>query len=78
MAKVDQKWRARILGEIKAETFCEAVVKHNVNAKYLIALLADLDYRPFKVINLGAGVKRIVLAEHICPTCKGKGFVKKE
>lgn len=45
---------------------------HNIIAKYIIGLLAKKDI-PFRLINLGAGVKRITTDVDICPKCNGTG-----
>ncbi len=58
---------------INSGKFTSAVVKHNVNAKWLIGCLAELD-KPFRVVNLGGGVKRIILEKKVCPKCGGRGY----
>ncbi len=58
---------------IDSGQFVSAVVNHNVNAQVLIGYLARKDI-PFKVINLGGGVKKIILEEKVCPECGGKGY----
>ena len=58
---------------IDSGKFVTAVVNHNINAQVLICYLARKDI-PFKVLNLGGGVKRIVLEEKVCPECGGKGY----
>lgn len=75
--RLDRKWCWKMQDQIKDKTFKSKIVRHDINAKWLIGHLADRDI-PFKIINLGAGVKRIIIAEHICPTCGGKGYVEKE
>lgn len=73
MARRDKAFM-RTQGEmIEAGEFTSAVVRHNVNAKWLIGHLAELNI-PFKVVNLGGGVKKIVLEEKVCPECGGKGY----
>lgn len=74
--RLDRKWCMKIADKINNNTLESEIVKHDINAKWLIGHLADRDI-PFKIINLGAGVKRITVAEHICPICGGKGFVDK-
>ena len=70
--RIDHKWAKKIADEVNSNSFKGRVVDHNINAKWLIGYLANKDI-PVRVVNLGAGVKRITIAEHICPTCKGKG-----
>ncbi len=53
--------------------FVSAVVNHNVNAQWLIGYLARKNIL-FKVVNLGGGVKKIMLEEKVCPECGGKGY----
>lgn len=72
--RIDKAWASRVSKEIDGKTFVKAVVSHNINAKWLIGRLARENI-PVKVLNLGAGVKKIVVMENVCPTCGGKGFV---
>ena len=73
-ARIDRKWADRVARDVDAGIFVKAIVSHNINSKWLIGLLGRRDYA-VKVINLGAGVKKIIAAEHVCPNCGGKGFV---
>ena len=49
----------------------ELTTSYNNWAQTVIKVLA-LSNRPFKVYNLGAGVKRITTKTDICPCCKRK------
>ena len=72
--RVDPNWIKDKKEEIGRGKFISVTLTYNPAAQWLIRYLADRD-QPVKVTALGAGVKRITVAEHICPTCKGKGFV---
>lgn len=65
----------RVSEEFKDGKRSEAIYTNNNMAKRIVARLAVLQV-PVKVINLGAGAKRIVRAEHVCQACKGKGYLK--
>lgn len=71
----DYSWINDRQREIDENRFQSAIVNHNVNAKWLISALTKRDL-PIVVTNLGAGVKRIMLAENVCPQCSGKGYIK--
>lgn len=74
-SRINPSWMKNKEEEIKKNTFTSATTSYNPAAQWLISYL---DYRdtPVKVINLGAGVKKIMIAEKVCPTCNGKGFVE--
>ena len=63
-------WGKEMIEAINANKFESTVVEHNVNDKWLIAKLAR-NAIPAIVTSLGAGVKRITHADHVCPKCKG-------
>lgn len=44
----------------------------NLAAKWVIRTLAEMNI-PFKVIQLGGGVKRITTDTEVCPKCNGTG-----
>lgn len=50
----------------------EVVVSYNKSAQALILELSNLNI-PFKVLNLGAGVKKITNNLGVCPKCNGSG-----
>lgn len=75
--RVSPNWMNKKEVEIENGTFESVITSHNPAAQWLVVYLANRDI-PAKVTSLGAGVKRITLEENICPTCKGKGYVKKE
>ena len=57
---------AHRLGEVIDKT-----IGSNLVAQWLISFLSEHDV-PFKVTNLGAGVKRITTNVDTCPMCKRK------
>lgn len=79
MAKIDRvwfrQWQKKIIekiGEYKnEETHIELILKLNETAKWLISELAHARI-VFKVVNLGAGVKKITTDIENCPSCKKK------
>ena len=48
------------------------VLSYNPSIQWLITYLTSINLS-FKVINLGAGVKRITTDTSICPKCGGTG-----
>jgi len=76
-SRVNPNWIKDRKEEIRKGEFRTALLGYNPAAQWLIAFLSGLDI-PCKVTHLGAGVKRITIAENVCPTCKGKGSVDKE
>lgn len=78
MAKgVNPNWIRSRKKEIEQGEFRSTTTGYNPAAQWLISYLANKDM-PVTVTQMGAGVKRITLAKHICPTCQGKGFVNEK
>lgn len=74
------EWRKgidqEILDHISEEILLtEKTFMDNSHAKYYIASLS-VKRIPCKVINLGAGVKKIIIEDQVCPHCGGKRVVK--
>ena len=65
---INPKWQAEILARL---TSIDETLKYNINAAWLIATLSERNI-PFRVSNLGAGVKRITTDTDTCPCCKRK------
>ena len=63
---VKEMRRKRKMGELIDQT-----ITSNLPAKWLIAYLSK-NNTPFKIHNLGAGVKRITTDTDTCPICKKK------
>ena len=78
MKQINQKWLDKIKGIVnEAQNKNEKpqineIIQTNYVSKWLIAYLASKNIS-FKVINLGAGVKRITTDTNICPKCNGTG-----
>ena len=68
--------KKKIIAEIKDGKFTGIITSDNKIAGWLVEFYAKKD-SPLKVIQLGAGVKRLIFADEICETCKGKGYLKK-
>ena len=65
------QWALRIEEKLNANALIDEVCSANYISAWLITKLARLD-KPFKIYNLGAGVKRITTDTNVCPCCKGK------
>ena len=70
--RVNPDWINEMKAKIKSKEFESIVLSYNAAAQWLIAYLANKGI-PTVVINLGAGVKKITLAERVCSHCKGTG-----
>lgn len=74
-AEINPTWIKNRQEEMRKNEFISVTVTYNPAAQWLIAYL-DQKNVPCKVVNLGAGVKKITLAERVCPHCGGKGYLK--
>lgn len=74
-ARIDPGWMRDRTEEIARGVFTSVTLSYSPAAQWLIRLLDEQDI-PVKVTNLGAGVKRITVAEKVCPHCGGKGYLK--
>ena len=78
--RISEQWMERRKAEVNdylspAEIPIPSVItSFNPSAQWYIKYLDSKNLK-CKVINLGAGVKRIVHVENICPHCKGKGVI---
>lgn len=52
--------------------FKEFTCTNNLSAQFLVLRLTEANI-PFRIINLGAGLKKITTETDICPKCKGTG-----
>lgn len=75
--KLNSIWKDKIKEEIENDSFRERITSFNKAAQWLITFLYQKG-KPVQVINLGAGVKRIVLADTLCPHCQGKGYQRRK
>ncbi len=75
MAKIiNPEWQKNIQTQLKEGSFKSTTTGYTPAAKWLIHALSEKCI-PFKTINLGAGVRKIIITKNLCPTCKGKGVV---
>lgn len=76
--RVDPKWSARMMEMVMKVrdnvpgVSIDEILTHNVAVKHLVALMAHANVS-FKIINLGAGVKRVTTYTDVCPKCNGTG-----
>jgi len=65
------QWARRIEEKLNADDPIDEVCSAAYIANWLVNKLARLN-KPFKIYNLGAGVKRITTDTDVCPCCKKK------
>ena len=68
---INPRWADRIIELQRTGQPIDELVDHSITAQWLIMFLAGKKI-PFKVTNLGAGVKRITTDMEECPMCKRK------
>ena len=73
MKGVDPSWIRSMVKLIQEGGFKNIVLHYTPAIKWLICYMANKD-TPVKVVNLGAGVKRITVVDNVCSHCKGKGY----
>ena len=73
--RINLEWIKDRKEEVRTNSFVTVTTGYNPAAQWLIAYL-DFNEIPIKVVNLGAGVKKIIVAKNTCPHCGGKGYVK--
>ena len=71
MKIIRPEWKRAMLEQIETNSFKEATVEYNPASAWLILQL-DAVRIPFKVITLGAGVRKIVRDDRNCPYCHKK------
>lgn len=69
------EWRETMTAKILSPDPFDEILTHFQSIQWVVKTLA-LRERPFKVINLGAGVRRITTNVDICQKCKGTGNAK--
>ena len=79
MKIVNEDWKAKKEEEIKNYFETHQIPKpvrtgFNKAAQWYILYLRERNI-PFKVNNLGAGVKEIIIQPTRCEYCKGKGYL---
>ena len=68
---VNPDWKHRIEAKWLREEMIDETVSYNKAAAWLVVYLTQ-NNTPFKVYNMGAGVKRITTNTDACPCCKHK------
>ena len=74
VGRINPNWIKEMKETIEKNQFTSITLTYNPSAKWLISYL-DSKKIPIKVINLGAGVKKIMVAGKVCSTCNGKGYI---
>jgi hypothetical protein len=69
MVRINPKWMAEMESQILQEKVIDQTLTFAAAAKWLVATLSRYG-KPFKVYNLGCGVKRITTNTDTCPLCK--------
>ena len=69
--RVNPSWLKERKEEIRKGYSIDITASFNKAAQALIICLSNADI-PFKLYNLGAGIKRITTKIDICPCCKRK------
>lgn len=72
MKMINNKWQKEIISKCEKNLEIDEIISFNKATQWLISYLAERKIA-FKVINLGAGVKRITTNVNICPKCSGTG-----
>lgn len=73
--RINPNWIKDRKEEIEKHQFVSTTTSYNPAAQWLVSYLDSLN-KPVKITNIGAGVKKITLAEKVCPHCGGKGYLK--
>ena len=76
MRRLNPRWcevqEEKIAAWRRDGTHIETVASENFAIEHIIVRLAK-ESIPFRLINLGAGVKRITTDTQVCPKCGGTG-----
>ncbi len=70
--EINPEWQEKVKMTYRHRRVVEEVVNSLKAAQWLIEWLANRRIG-FKVINLGAGVRRITTYTEVCPKCNGTG-----
>ena len=70
--RISTTWRTDILELLDAGQPIDRTISFNKATQWLIMTLSQRGVA-FKLINLGAGVKRITTETDVCPKCNGTG-----
>ena len=66
---LNEKWISDRLNDISSHNEIDQTLNRTISAAWLITQLSKYNI-PFKVYNLGAGVRRITTKTNYCPCCK--------
>jgi hypothetical protein len=66
---INPEWKKEIEEKLSKLSTIDETISYNKSAQWLICRLSE-NGTPFKVYNLGAGVKRVTTDTDICPCCK--------
>jgi hypothetical protein len=70
MAKIiNPLWKNKMTSAMDCAQPIDVVTQYNINIQWLIVELARRG-TPFRLYNLGAGVKRVTTDTQTCPCCK--------
>lgn len=69
--RTDLDWLAAMTSRFLETKKLDHTTRHNVIIQDLVLMLTRLS-QPYKIYNLGAGVKRITTDTETCPCCKQK------
>lgn len=67
--RLTQHWQEEMQAKLAERKPIDLTSTHNLPIQWLIVRLANASI-PYKVYNLGAGVKRITTDTTTCPCCK--------
>jgi len=67
-----QDWKDKMEGSIARGEFTECVTSLKLALQFLVIWLNEA-FTPYKIIDLGAGVKKITTKVDTCPKCHGTG-----
>ncbi len=73
-AKVMRSFQIKMITQLERGEFTSVTLKNDIFVKWLVGYMTDTN-KPFKIIDMGSGVKKITLEGIVCPQCGGKGFL---
>jgi hypothetical protein len=74
--RMNPKWIAMVEEKHRKGESIDLTIPENMVAQWLVVFLSNHNV-PFKITNLGAGVKRITTITNCCPMC-GRNINKEE
>ena len=71
-SKVNPAWQKEIMSNLETDGYLDFTSSYNASIQWLIQELSERKI-PFKLHQLGAGVKRVITKDiDTCPCCKKK------